>query len=439
VNRRRVFDSSKKSVQPFCSMMSERLTEPVPEKNDLVFKAFCIWTFVLLCRPQDIFPTLSVLKPASLTGALTLLVYLLGPKESLGTGFFESRQVKLYSLLITVMIVGIPFSLYPRLSFMFVFTEYITVIVFFFVFSRTVNSTSKLRTILLLSCMGSGLYSGYSLISGEFRFDRLYFGRVFDPNDLAFFSLAFLPYNLLFIVGENPLWKRIISICALGCGSALIIASGSRGGIIAFGVALSALIFTRTTLMRFSRKVMVLGFVAAVILWQGSEMDLSRFSTLTDVEQDYNVWDETGRVNIWKIGMKAMLEDPLTGVGVGRFSEAVGRDRARRHLDRQAWQAPHNMLVQIGTETGVLGLCAFILASFNVFILLGRAKREEVSDNLVSIAQMGMIGFLGLFVSGMFLSHAYSVYWAFYVAFSAVVEALLKQEKGLDNGGTVAR
>ncbi len=422
-------------------MISERLTENGQEKMSLTFKVFCIWTFVLLCRPQDIFPSLSTLRPASLTGALTLLFYLLGPKESFGTGFFESRQVKLYSLLITVMIVGIPFSFYPRLSFMFVFTEYVTVIVFFLLFWRIVNSAFKLRTILFLSCVGSGLYSGYSLISGEFWYERLYFGKVFDPNDLAFFSLAFLPYNLLFIVGKDPLWKKLVCICALGCGSALIIASGSRGGIIAFGVALSALIFTRTKLLRFSRKVMVLGFLAAVILWQGSGMDFSRFSTLTDIEQDYNVWDETGRINIWKIGMKAMLEDPLTGVGVGCFSEAVGRDRARRDLDRKAWQAPHNMLVQIGTETGVLGLCAFILASFNVFILLGRAKREAVSDNLVSIAEMGMIGFLGLFVSGMFLSHAYSVYWAFYIAFSAVVEVLLKQEKGLDKDdeGRVAR
>jgi O-antigen ligase len=340
------------------------------------------------------------------------------------------------------MVFGIPFSYYPGLSFKKVFEEYVTIVVFVFLFWRIVNSTSKLRIILFLSCTGSGLYSVYSLMSGQFRQERLYFGSVFDPNDLAFFSLAFLPYNLLFIVGKDPLWKKLLCICALGCGSALIIASGSRGGIIAFGVALSALIFTRTKLLGFSRKVMVVVFVLAISLWQGSRMDLSRFSLLiTDIDQDYNVWDETGRVSIWKIGMKTMLENPLTGVGVGCFSEAIGRDRARRNLDRQAWQAPHNLLVQIGTETGVLGLGLFVLASFNVFRILGRARREAVPDNLVSIAQMGIIGFLGLFVSGMFLSHAYSVYWAFYVAFSAVVEVLLRVEKGLDKGdeGRVAR
>ena len=42
------------------------------KENKFMFLVFCIWTFVLLCRPQDLFPILMPLRPALVTGVLTL-------------------------------------------------------------------------------------------------------------------------------------------------------------------------------------------------------------------------------------------------------------------------------------------------------------------------------------------------------------------------------
>jgi len=82
------------------------------------------------------------------------------------------------------------------------------------------------------------------------------------------------------------------------------------------------------------------------------------------------------------------------------------------------------MVVQIGTETGVIGMTLFLLMSLNVMRILRRVKRGRCPEKLDRIAEMGLAGFVGLFVSGMFLSQAYSFYWAFYVVFSAVVSHL---------------
>jgi len=41
---------------------------------------------------------------------------------------------------------------------------------------------------------------------------------------------------------------------------------------------------------------------------------------------------------------------------------------------------------------------------------------------------MGMLGFTGLFISGLFLSQAYSPYYGFYIAISAVVNQLIVKE-----------
>lgn len=147
--------------------------------------------------------------------------------------------------------------------------------------------------------------------------------------------------------------------------------------------------------------------------------------------EDYNVQDEEGRLAIWSTGLKVMLTNPITGVGVGCFGEAIGREREARGAESRVWQTAHNSAVQIGTETGVIGFILFLLLSFNVLRIINRGTEIVVSKDLVRLCEMGFAGFLGLFISGMFLSQAYSIYWAFYVAFSAVVSQLLSRQQTL--------
>jgi hypothetical protein len=90
--------------------------------------------------------------------------------------------------------------------------------------------------------------------------------------------------------------------------------------------------------------------------------------------------------------------------------------------------------VQIGAETGVAGLTLFLLLSLNVFVIFNRLKKHAVSDKLIKIGEMGFVGFAGMFTSAMFLSQAYSLYWAFYVIISAVANQLLVKEQALTIG-----
>jgi O-antigen ligase len=397
----------------------------------LLFVVFCLWAFVLLSRPQDIFSGLALLRPALTTGALVLIMIILRYSEMGKISLFKETQIKMYMALFLVMVLGIPFSLFVRKSFTAVVTEYVIVVFFVFAFYKIVDSARKVLTVLLLGSLGTGLYAVFSIMSGSFSSHRLYFGGMFDPNDLAFFSLSFLPFNLIFISRGNPTWKRLACFGSFLAGTLLILLTGSRGGIIGFGVALTMLFFTRTLTMKWSTKVISILLLVIFVTLNYSKIDLSRYETLKDVNEDYNMWDETGRINIWKIGMRAMLANPLTGVGVGCFNEAVGRDRARRGVPTQYWQAPHNMLVQIGAETGVIGLALFMLISLKAYLILRKAWKKGHSKDLVRIGEMGRIAFAGLFISGLFLSQAYSIYWAFFVALSAVVSRL--QARGLEN------
>lgn len=410
--------------------ISQHLESYEERKSGVVFLVFCIWAFIILCRPQDLFPALASIRPVLVIEVIMLSILVVNYGGINRQSVFKETQVKLYTAFLIIMVIGIPTSLYPGLTFMAIFTQYINVILFFFIFIKVVDTTSKVAQILQIGCLGNCLYSAFILSVGTYQYGRLYFGKMFDPNDLAFFSLAFLPLNLMFINRDNQLWLRLVHIGSFAFGALIILLSGSRGGLLAFGAVILMFLITKTKTVNFSIKIIII--TLGLLLFSLAPINWDRYGTILDIEDDYNLSDEMGRISIWKIGMKAMIENPFTGVGVENFYNAVGIDRERRGLESHTWQAAHNMAVQIGAETGIIGLSFFIIMSLNVFIIFRRARKTAISDKLVRIADTGRAGFLGLFIAGMFLSQAYSVYWALYVALSGVVnQLLLNEEKAL--------
>jgi O-antigen ligase len=380
--------------------------------------------FIFLCRPQDLFPALAALRPALLMSVLMMTMVFFRFRElSQEYPLFGEGQVKLYTALVALMVAGIPTSIYPGRSFEALFTNYITAIIFFFIFLKVVDTVEKISRVLLIGCLGNGLYSAFALRAEDFSYGRLWFGGNFDPNDLSFFALSFMPLNLVFIRRGNPLWIRLACLSSFGVSLLLILLTGSRGGLVALAGVAVLLLLTKSHVLKTGMKIFLVLIGVAVIAQ--APVNWERYKTILDIEQDYNINDETGRMAIWKIGMRAMIENPITGTGVETFYMAVGRDRERRNLESQAWQAAHNMAVQIGTETGVIGLGLFLLMSLNVFRIFGKARTISSNEDLIRISEMGRAGFLGLFISGMFLSQAYSLYWVFYVVLSATINRLV--------------
>ncbi len=398
-------------------------------KLGFLFGVFCVWTFVLLGRPQDIFTFLAPIRPALTLGIVMFLVFILMNRGS-SRNSFNNTQVKLYTAFICVMIISVPFAIYRRMAFMFFFTGYISAILFFFIFYKVVDSVKKLETILFIGCLGAGIYSISALIEGHW-FQRLWFGRMFDPNDLVFFTLSFLPLNFVFLSKDNPLLKRLVCMSNLVFGVLLILMTGSRGGIVAFGAAILMLLLTKSHTIKLSYKAMIVVLCLAALYYASARIGLERYEGFADIREDYNVTDETGRLHVWERALKIMLRHPFTGVGLNCFMEAIGTDRKEQGLI-PIWQAPHNSLIQIGTETGIIGLILFALMSFKAFRIFGQVKAKTHPEKLVKISEMARVGFVGHFTAGMFLSGAYSVYWALYIVLSAILSHLIAIPEDID-------
>jgi putative inorganic carbon (HCO3(-)) transporter len=395
--------------------------------NPLIYYVFLTWAFVLMGRPQDIFTFLSPVRPALTLCLLTIFLAVIQRSKLGANRVLMNSQGKLYIALLCVMAISVPFAYYRSSAFIFLVTVYVNAAIFFILFYRLVDSTKKIEHMLFIVCLSSGLYSLAALLKGvSVGAERLAFGEVFDPNDLAYFAVSFLPFNLYFLSRENPVWKRILSLGNILACVMLILKTGSRGGFIALCLVGCMLLFAKKYVIKRSYKITLVVLGLLVFFFSAFTINFSRFETITEIGSDYNTFDETGRISIWKKGFGLMLSHPF-GVGVSCFGEAIGKERLQRGL-REIWQAPHNSFIQIGTETGFIGLILYILITYRAFRIFGHTKNTGASESLIKISEMAKIGFCGHFVASMFLSQAYSIYWVFFIILSTTMQNLIMAE-----------
>jgi O-antigen ligase len=399
----------------------------IQQSHRFLYALFYALSFVLFGRPQDIFPFLTQLRPALILSALTLATVLVSNPQIVSRTVLQNTQVKLYLYLVCLSVLGIPFAYHRGIAFSFVFQTYLSCVIYFFLFVVLVKSERILMNVIFVMCCGIFSYLIFSFEGGISVRERLIVGDMFDPNDLSFIIVSVLPFCFLFIK-KAAMYRKLISIFTITMGICIILMSGSRGGFVGLVVIMSMILFSRIYTITQLQKAVIILLCLAGVVYKSSSIDFNRFETLLNPQDDYNMTDEWGRKEIWSIGIGLMLAHPLTGVGVSCFDMAIGQYREDRGMIPK-WQTAHNSLIQIGTETGVIGFVLFGILSWNAVKIARRVLSSSRSVGLIKIGEMAWIGCMGHLITAMFLSQAYSVYWAFYIALSAVLLNLARREE----------
>ena len=145
----------------------------------------------------------------------------------------------------------------------------------------------------------------------------------------------------------------------------------------------------------------------------------SRFQNLQD---DYNVTAEGGRLHIWKQSLDLFVEHPLFGVGAQCFAPALGFYRISQG-GLQKWQYSHSSVIQVAVETGIPGFIVFLMLNVGAIRNL-RAIRKGPYQDLHSLAFFAELCFYGFWMSALFLAHGYSVHLFLLLAISALMRYL---------------
>jgi O-antigen ligase len=166
-------------------------------------------------------------------------------------------------------------------------------------------------------------------------------------------------------------------LVVLGVGG--LVLAGSRGGVLAFGVGVLVLALvgarrTRAWLSFMGLALALLGLGAGLAAWVAPDPSGLQGSTFVSTESDPSA---THRLDAYAKTLRILVDNPVTGTGLGTFPWAYARYERRGEWIGMA-QA-HNDYLQLAAETGIPGvlLLAWALIAFGWRVLrpaLGSGK-----------------------------------------------------------------
>jgi O-antigen ligase len=177
-----------------------------------------------------------------------------------------------------------------------------------------------------------------------------------EPNFFALSLAALIPLAALVAARRGP--ARLLGLVALACLPAGVLATGSRGGVIAALAGLLVLAACSGGRVRLAAAATLLAAGAAVPLFLGQAAQSGQRTT-------------SGRATENRIAVAMFADRPAAGVGPGHFP-ALYRDYSRRiGNDPRVGREPHSLPLEIAAEQGAIGLLGWLAAA----VLVARRLR----------------------------------------------------------------
>lgn len=383
---------------------------------------------------------LAPLVPTMALVGLSLLCLVSLIIRALTTKRFAFRRDGVGMMVIAMLVIYLvasltSFSMFKSLT---IWAVYFAFMMFFFVVVNTINTRERLMKLLTVFVLSGVLVCVYGLMQYVFGWNtaqswmdeemfedikmRIY-STLENPNVLGEYILLVLPVCVSLLWTKKGAAAKMVYAAFTGIIAIALILTFSRGCWL--GVMLSAAVFVTFA----AGKLWGLALIAVpAIPFVLPESIINRFTSIGDMKDSSTSY----RVYIW-MGTLLMLRDFwLTGIGPG--SEAF--TQVYPFYSYSAIVAPHshNLFLQIITESGIVGICAFLLL---VFLLVRRltvaaqagGKGTALFTVIVALGA-GIAGFLlqGMFDNCFYNYRVFMIFWAV-VATSVSAANIAKSEK----------
>ena len=242
-------------------------------------------------------------------------------------------------------------------------------------------------------------------------------GPLGDPNFFAQVLLPLVPLALALARERMHPPARALALLAAAVLVGGILVTYSRGAVVAL-VVVAALMPLALRLRK--RQVLAIGalLLAGMLLLPGLPSRLATLRQVLPGGEDVLRPDSSfqKRRLVTRTAWQMFLEHPALGVGPGnyaaRFAEVAPRvgSTAREYDEPGEPQYPHNLLLEVAAETGLVGVAAFATLMVTLFGTAARAvthfrgRGEVRAARLVTALAVGLAGWLtcGLFLHGHF-------------------------------------
>ncbi len=343
------------------------------------------------------------------------------------------------------MVVSLPFALWPGGSVEYLVSTMAVTLIMWGVTASVLMDRRAAPIVLRVITLAIGIAAARLLMPGALSRTeadggtlRVEIGFTYDPNETAALFVAAIPLALYLASRPNArrwLWYGVSLVMV-----AAMVRTGSRGGMLALVTVAGILIALAPPRRRLT--FLSAAFAAPVVFAIVASSDpalRARFASTFSSGEDYNYTSQEGRLEVWRRGVTYMITHPVFGVGVDGFSVAeleIGPELKKRRASGGVvltrTQAAHNSLVQIGAELGFPGLIAWGFSIAAALWGVARARARAVGatrrgvpglQDESALASAALCSLVGVVITSMFLSLAYSPITMFVLALCVGVAA----------------
>lgn len=188
-------------------------------------------------------------------------------------------------------------------------------------------------------------------------------GGTGDPNEFASQMVSLLFISIFLFRKNKNIYFIIISVIAIGYS---ILYAGSMSSFIVLFL-LGVFLLIRFLSLSFVKSLIITS-VVTVSLITGMIIFQEQIESVEVINNLLGRTEETGtaytRFHSWSAGLRMVADHPLLGVGMRQYG-AYSPKYSTVFLAEDS-VAPHNILIEIISETGVLVFFAFLLFLFNL-------------------------------------------------------------------------
>ena len=418
-------------------------------KPDALMWALALMQFTFIWRIQDAFPPLAKVKISLLSEILVVVLFAMDSHPLRKLREVQHQPiVRMMVCLLILMVLGLPMSLWRGKTFDFLAFDMVPTFIMMFVLGTSIRGFKDIEFFAMVNVLGMLMYSALTnlFMNVGSRSGRLNNLVYYDANDISLLIVSTLPLVVYFARPKATSTQKMIALASLGSNILCFLKAGSRGGFIGLCVV-GVFILLQYRAVPARLRLGAILIAATLIMTKGSEKFWENMRSLLNPKADYN-WkgnDNDGRMEIWGRGMGYMWSHPLLGVGARAFSQAEGMlstfGRANTELGAEGfkWSAAHNSFVEIGAETGVIGLGLFVSCLLTGVVSMSRVRRNypkhrRIHMKEVAFGQALQGALLGYIVCGFFLSGAYMAWlYALYgmvIGMNRVARAPNEEEDG---------
>jgi len=230
---------------------------------------------------------------------------------------------------------------------------------------------------------------GIPILKGYIKFGE-YIDIAGSTHLIIGYTMSILfAYNLISLINSKKTFGKILYIGLILSNIAMVVFSGSRGSVVCLVSISMVMLWSNRKKITFLK-----GLLTLIALCTGMYILINKASNSFALQRMLLAFDGRmgGRNIFYNKAIDMIVASPILGSGIGAYANGFG-----------IYVYPHNIVLEILTDFGIVGLIIFLVIIIKAFSNLAKMLKQNKDEQLIGL--LFISSFTMLLFSGSYLTN----------------------------------